>query len=100
MIREWRNSLRQQKAPPPRKVEVLTYILSYKVGIEADIEAVMTECEADLKGDVFLETVNHIRLEAWVMVAIIVLVLIYEKLKLATVILIYATLLGILQLGV
>ena len=96
MIREWRNSLGQQKSTPPQRVRVLTYILSYKVGIKADIEAVMTECEADLKGDVFLETVNHIRLEAWVMVAIIVLVLIYENLKLATLVHIHATLLGIL----
>ena len=96
MIRKWRNSLGQQKSTPPQRVRVLTYILSYKVGIKAHVEAVMTECEADLKGDVFLETVNHIRLEAWVMVAVIVLVLIYEQLKLATLVHIHATLLGIL----
>ena len=56
----------------------------------------MTECEADLKCEVFFKAVNHIRLEAWVMVAIIVLALIYEKLKLATLVHIHATLLGIL----
>ena len=57
---------------------MLTYVLSYKVGIKADIEAVMTECEADLKVEVFLKIVRGIGLEPWVIVAIIVFVLIYE----------------------
>ena len=100
MIREWRNSLRQQKSTSTRKVEVLTYILSYKVGIKADIKAVMTECKADLKCEIFLEAVNHIRLEAWVVVAIIVLVLIYEKLVFTPLIYINATLLGFKKLGI
>ena len=38
----------------------------------------MTECEADLKGEVFLESVRGITFEAWVVIAIIVLVLVYE----------------------
>ena len=60
----------------------------------------MTECEADLKGEIFFKAVYRIRLEAWVMVAIIVLVLIYEQIKLVTSVHISTTLLGILQLGV
>ena len=85
-----------KKAPLPQRVEVLTYILSNKVGIKAHIKAVMTEVEADLKGEVFFKAVYHIGLEAWVMVAVIVFVFIYEQIKLATLVHIHATLLGIL----
>ena len=100
MIREWQNSLRQQKSTPPQRVRVLTYILSYKVGIKADIEAVMPQCEADLKGEVFLESVRGITFEAWVVIAIIVLVLVYEKLIFTPLIYVNATLLGFKKLSV
>ena len=100
MIREWQNSLRQQKSTSVPKGRSANVILSYKVGIKAHIKAVMTECEADLECKVFFKAVNHIRLEAWVMVAVIVFVFIYEQLKLATLVHIHATLFCILQLGV
>ena len=60
----------------------------------------MTECEADLKCEVFFKAVYHIRLETWVMVAVIVLVLIYEKLVFTPLIYINATLLGFKKLGI
>ena len=74
--------------------------LPYEVGIKTDIQTIMTECEADLKGDLLVEAVYYIGLEAWVLIAVIVLVLVDEQLKLATAVHVHASLLGILQLGV
>ena len=89
-----------KKAPLPQRVEVLTYILSYKVGIEADIEAVMPQCKADLKGEVFFKIMRSVAFEVGVIVAIIEPFPTNEKLIFTPLIHIYATLLGFKKLGV
>ena len=100
MIREWQNSLRQQKSTSAPKGRSAHVILSYKVGIKAHIKAVMTEIEADLKGEGFLKIVRGIGLKPWVVIAIIVLVLVYEKLIFTPLIYVNATLLGFKKLSV
>ena len=67
-----------KKAPLPQRGEVLTYISSNKVGIKAHIKAVVTECEADLKGNILVKAVYHIPFEARIVIAVIVLIPIYE----------------------
>ena len=98
MIREWQNSLRQQKSTSAPKGRSANVILSYKIGIEAHIEAVMPQCEADLKSDILVKAVYHISLETWVIIAVIVLVLIDKQLIFATVIYVYTMLLGFFKL--
>jgi hypothetical protein len=58
------------------------------------------EVEADLKGEVFLEIVRGIGFEPWVIIAIIVLVTVYEKLIFTPLIYVNATLLGFKKLNV
>jgi hypothetical protein len=90
----------KKKSTPATKGRSANAILSYKVGIKAHVEAVMTQCEADFKGEIFLKIVRSLTFETWVIVAIIILVLIYEKLIFTPLIYINATLFGFKKLGI